>query len=167
MSFFLLYSVFFCTFVPSINYDTMFFRKKKNNKVPKNSSFARWLSVRIMVAMGISNVLLFVVILAWVVFISFVQNVWHYHERIDYAGQKLEAMLNAVEVSSINNAVLLENQHATPEQVYAMLEQELRLNPHMVGCFAAFKSGYYPRRGRWFEPYVARRDSGYIERMQL
>ena len=76
-------------------------------------------------------------------------------------------MLDKVEVSAVNNLAEIQESLETPEEVLNALEKELMLNPHIVGYGVGFNPDYYPEKGHWFEPYVARRDNGQIERLQI
>lgn len=91
----------------------------------------------------------------------------HYQDILETTNDKVEGMLDKVEVSAVNNIAEIQESLGTPEEVLNALEKELMLNPHIVGYGVAFNPDYYPEKGRWFEPYVARRDNGQIERLQI
>ena len=91
-----------------------------------------------------------------------------YHQSVmDLTEEKVEKMLSAVEVTAKNNIDEVEKGLASPSKVYAALENELKLNPHIIGFAAAFEPNYFPQQGRWFEPYVVQRDSDEIEIQQI
>ncbi len=91
----------------------------------------------------------------------------HYRDMLELTNEKVERMLTAVEVSAVNNVDAIEHSLSNPTDMVAVLEKELRLNPHIIGCGAAFKPGYYPAKGKWYEPYVARREGGVMETRQI
>ena len=138
-----------------------------NTMKKKPRSFARRLSRRIILVMLVANVFIIGAVLLFVFFGMLKQNGEHFLATMDYTDEKLETMLTAVEVTAVNNVAEVEAHLQQPEMVYEALEKELKLNTHVVGCFAAFDPGYFPEMGRWFEPYVVRRDSMQLERMQL
>lgn len=91
----------------------------------------------------------------------------HYQDILDHTNDKIEGMLNKVEVSAVNNIAEIQENLRSPEEVFDALEKELRLNPHIIGYGVGFTPDYFPEKGHWFEPYVARRDNGQIERLQI
>ena len=91
----------------------------------------------------------------------------HYQDILETTNDKVEGMLDKVEVSAVNNLAEIQESLETPEEVLHALEKELMLNPHIVGYGVGFNPDYYPEKGHWFEPYVARRDNGQIERLQI
>ena len=91
----------------------------------------------------------------------------HYQDILETTNDKVEGMLDKVEVSAVNNLAEIQESLGTPEEILNALEKELLLNPHIVGYGVGFNPDYYPEKGHWFEPYVARRDNGQIERLQI
>lgn len=92
----------------------------------------------------------------------------HYYQSVmELTEEKVEKVLTAVEVTAKNNVDEVEKGLASPSKVYTALENELKLNPHIIGFAVAFEPNYYPQIGKWFEPYVVQRDSGRIEIKQI
>ena len=91
----------------------------------------------------------------------------YYQSVMDLTEEKVEKVLKAVEMTAKNNIDEVEKGLANPSKVYAALENELKLNPHIIGFAAAFEPDYYPQQGKWFEPYVVQRDSDRIEIQQI
>ena len=91
----------------------------------------------------------------------------HYSDVLDLTNEKVQGILRAVEVSAVNVREGVERDLSTPEAVYASLERELGLNPHLRGCAIAFVGDYFPEEGPWFEPSVSRTKDGRLERRQL
>ena len=86
----------------------------------------------------------------------------HYENVLKLTNERVEGVLNIVEVSTANNVDEVRQQLSQPELVKAALASELRLNPHIVGCGVGFIPDYYPKQGHWFEPYASRGDDGSI-----
>lgn len=91
----------------------------------------------------------------------------HYQDILENTNDKVEGILNKVEVSTVNNLAEVQDHLKSPEEVFNTLEKELRVNPHIVGYGIGFFPDFYPEEGRWFEPYVVRREEGRIERLQI
>ena len=91
----------------------------------------------------------------------------YYQNVMDVTEERVEQFLNAVEMTAKNNVDEVEKGLANPSKVYAALENELKLNPHIIGYAVAFEPNYFPQQGRWFEPYVVQRDSDEIEIQQI
>ena len=80
---------------------------------------------------------------------------------------RLNTIVEVVKTTSRNNLDAVEANLQSPEAVFQTLEKELKLNPHLVGCFAAFEPDYYPEYGRWFEAYAYFADSTHINTQQI
>lgn len=78
----------------------------------------------------------------------------HFRDILKMTGERIEGVLKAVEVSSINNADEIADQLSSPEAVQEALKHELRVNTHINGCAVAFIPNYYPQKGYWYEPYA-------------
>jgi sigma-B regulation protein RsbU (phosphoserine phosphatase) len=133
----------------------------------KLHSFSRRITRRIVLSM-----LLLMSFIAGLVFL-FVQSEItvltsvHYQDILNHTNDKVEAMLDKVEISTVNNLAEIQEHLGSPEEVFNTLEKELRLNPHILGCGVGFNPDYFPEQGRWFEPYVAKRDNGQYEQLQI
>ena len=73
---------------------------------------------------------------------------------MDTESETIDCMLNSVEVALINSADEVEDNLDSPESVLESLKDELRCNKHIVAFFAAFEPYYFPKQGRWFQPYA-------------
>ena len=51
---------------------------------------------------------------------------------------------------------------ATPDSLFSILAQIAKYSPNMRGCGISFKPGYYKDKGRLFEPYALRTDTGVV-----
>jgi len=90
-----------------------------------------------------------------------------YSSIIEATDAKVANMLTAVEVAAKNNVSEVERSLDNPDRVSATLAGELRLNPHLMSCTAAFEPNVFPKKGRWFEPQAEWRDSAQVEVKQL
>ncbi len=91
----------------------------------------------------------------------------HYEDVLKLTGERVEGVMNVVEMSTANNIDEIRQQLSQPELVEMALENELRLNPHIVGCGVGFIPDYYRGQGRWFEPYASREEGGGIQVAQI
>ena len=72
-----------------------------------------------------------------------------------------------VEVASANMVWAIERVLDTPDSIYNAMRRLVEHNPTIVGCGVSFIPDYYPQKGHWYEPYVAKREGGEIEEMQI
>ena len=120
-------------------------------------------------------ILVWVVLMALVSFFVFIvsqlamlrQSRAHYEDTLELTDDRVTAMLRSVEVSAANIREGAERALLWNRDIYESLEQELRLNPDLVGCAVAFVPDYFPDRGHWFEPYVVRLPDGTFEHRQI
>ena len=91
----------------------------------------------------------------------------HYQDVLKNTNDQVDGMLDKVEISAVNNLAEIQENLGSPEAVLDALEKELRLNPQLIGCGVGFNPDYFSGKGRWFEPYVAQRDNGQIERLDI
>ena len=91
----------------------------------------------------------------------------HYQGVMRLTNERLERVLTNVEISAVNNVNEIEEALETGSDIYATMEHELRLNPHVIGCGIGFIPDYDPARGRWFEPYITWNEAGTIDRLQI
>lgn len=90
----------------------------------------------------------------------------HYSDVLDLTNEKIQGILRSVEISAVNIREGVERNLSGPSSVYASLEQEMGLNPHLSNCALAFVPGYYPAEGYLFEPAVRRMQDGSLQRFQ-
>ena len=56
----------------------------------------------------------------------------------------------------------VKNNLATPDSLFNILAQIAKYSPNMRGCGISFNPGYYKDKGRLFEPYALRTDTGIV-----
>ncbi len=95
-----------------------------------------------------------------------VQNRGHFKDVLDIIDERMAVMLNSVEISAVNNVDEIGQHLSNPDEVCATLHDEMRLNPHVVGSAVGFIPDFFPKEGRWYEPY-ARREAGAVTLTQI
>ena len=75
--------------------------------------------------------------------------------------------LAEVEVTLDNIAWVVTDDLANPDSLIRTTYQMAEHNPAILGCCIACTPDYFPKKGRWFEPYSIRHTDGSIETMQL
>ena len=106
--------------------------------------------VTVLVTMTIISVFVFLVASA----VIMVYSKAHYSNIMDKARGNLALVMSKVEVSAENIIDELSWHLATPELVAGTLQYELNTNRHLYGCGIGFVPDYYPKQGRWYEPYA-------------
>ena len=85
-------------------------------------------------------------------------------QMLTNASLRMEGILNEVEVATENFSwQVLEN--LTPDSIYALSRNILRLNPLLNGCSIAFEPYFFPDQGKYFSAYSSN-DEQHIESEQ-
>ena len=84
----------------------------------------------------------------------------HAQVVLDNTILQIDQVLNSVEIAIHNIAWLVEDKLDYPDYMYALTQQLLLSNPHVVGSAIAFEPSYYPEKGVLFSPYSYRTDNG-------
>lgn len=117
------------------------------------------------VFLSVSAIIMIVVGLAYWAFNSAMKA----ETTVRYAGMhsvitaQLTKTIKGMELSANNMFNEVEKHMDSPESVIAALESESNLNPDVRGYFAAFEPGFFPSKGKWFEPYIHHTDSTKFE----
>ena len=69
-------------------------------------------------------------------------------------GLEIQNILTAVEVATKNHAWEAEQMLALPDSMYSVARRLAEQNDQIVGAGISFVPNFYPKMGRWFEPYV-------------
>ena len=80
---------------------------------------------------------------------------------------QIEKVTSSVESTVRNTAWALTDTLSHPEVLNAYIRKMLDTNPTIIDAGMAFVSDYYPAKGHWFEPLIARRTDGSYEEMVL
>ena len=83
-----------------------------------------------------------------------------YLSMMNVVSEKIHMEVKTMEIETMNVSDEVEHHLDSPETVMAALEKELRLNNFAEGYFAAFEPDYFPKMGKWFEPYVYKGSDG-------
>jgi len=109
----------------------------------------------------------------WVMYYSAHSNIQDTMERlVDWemtsTSHRIRNQLAKVEVSVDNMAwVVSYGLDDPPDSMFTLMRQFVEHNSVILGSGVLFIPHYYPDKGRWFEPYSARRSDGTIETLQL
>ena len=89
--------------------------------------------------------------------------------RTEMKVKNLEIMqvVSSVETAVRNMAWAMEEQLNAPASIYDLERKLLEQNNMLKGCGIGYVAGYFPRQGRWFEPYVLRLSDGTFEAQQI
>ncbi|MBP5797141.1 MAG: SpoIIE family protein phosphatase [Bacteroidales bacterium] len=136
-------------------------------KSNKSHSFSGRITRRIVLSMLLMMSLIAILIFLFARSGMTVLTSVHYQDILNNTNDKVEGMLNQVEVTAVNNLAEIQDHLGSPEEVFDALEKELRLNPHLIGYGVGFIPNYFPEQGHWFEPYVTKNNDGQIERLQI
>jgi sigma-B regulation protein RsbU (phosphoserine phosphatase) len=80
---------------------------------------------------------------------------------------EIRKVMVSVETCIENSVWAIEESLDQPDSLYTVLRRLVKQNKTIVGAGAMFTPGYYPQKGRWFEPYVAERPDHTIEEAQI
>ena len=132
----------------------------------KKSSLSHRITWRVIGIILFFNVLIIGAITWSVLRVSFLNSSMRGQYVVDGIEGKLESTLWAVHIAAANSRDAIGRNLESPEQVFDVLEREIRVNKFM-DCFAAFEPNYFEGQGRWFEAYVYHVDSTRLERRQI
>ena len=133
----------------------------------KRSKLSRFITWRVIGIMVFFNVLIFGAVFYFDLVASRLAGELRSKHVISAIEGRLNTIVQVVKTTSKNNLDAVEANLQSPEAVFQTLEKELKLNPHLTGCFAAFEPNYFPEYGRWFEAYAYFADSTHIDTRQI
>ncbi len=133
----------------------------------KRSKLSRFITWRVIGIMVFFNVLIFGAVFYFDLMASRLAGELRSKHVISAIEGRLNTIVQVVKITSKNNLDAVEANLQSPEAVFQTLEKELKLNPHLTGCFAAFEPNYFPEYGRWFEAYAYFADSTHINTRQI
>lgn len=94
------------------------------------------------------------------------ESVEHAQVSLDNTILQIDQVLNSVETALQNISWVVTDKLDQPDYMYALTQQVLHSNPHVVGSAIAFEPYYYPEKGVMFSPY-SYRDGEDIRSKQL
>ena len=87
--------------------------------------------------------------------------------ELQLKGLEIQRVMTAVETAADNSVWMIEQQLAYPDSLRGILRQIVKKNPMIIGTAVGFEPNFYPKYGRWFEPYATRTEDGFIEVVQI
>ena len=81
---------------------------------------------------------------------------------LELVNEKVSTMLTAVEVSAENVVAEVRQHLEDPDEVFNTLQEEYEVNTRLAGMAVAFIPNYYPKKGKWFEPFVGYDDGEFV-----
>ena len=133
----------------------------------KRSKLSHRITWRVIGIMIFFNVLIFGAVFYFDLVASRLEGELRSKHVISAIEGRLNTIVQVVKTTSQNNLEAVETNLQSPDAVFHTLENELKLNDHLVGCFAAFEPDYFPEYGRWFEAYAYFADSTHINTRQI
>lgn len=130
-------------------------------------SFSKRLTRRIVYAvffmMGIIAVISFITAME----VTISETKGRYLGIMRTSNEKIEKLLVEYVVATRIVRNEIEQNIDSPEAVMTTLKQELKVNPNILGYFAAFDADFYPQKGHWFAPLAISRGGGKSELMLM
>lgn len=80
---------------------------------------------------------------------------------------EIQKVMTAVETATKNLLWFARQRLNQPDSLYAVSRRLVEQNSTIVGAALIFTPDYYPQKGHWYEPYVAKRANGVFEEIQL
>jgi sigma-B regulation protein RsbU (phosphoserine phosphatase) len=133
----------------------------------KKSKLSSRITWRVIGIMSFFNVLIVGVIVAFVFVFSLGNGSMRGQYVTDGFAGNVETMLQLAKTVTFNNRSEVEANMDSPEHVFDVLEQIMKINKRLAGCFVAFEPDYFKGQGRWFEAYAYYADSTHVESRQI
>ncbi len=133
----------------------------------KKSKLSSRITWRVIGIMSFFNVLIVGVIVAFVFVFSLGNGSMRGQYVTDGFAGNVETMLQLAKTVTFNNRSEVEANMDSPEHVFDALEQIMKINKRLAGCFVAFEPDYFKGQGRWFEAYAYYADSTHVESRQI
>lgn len=120
----------------------------------KVHSLANRLSLRIILA-TLATMTVISVLVFGLAFIGIsVLTQAHFQDVMEVTNARIGTILQAVEVSAENIVDEVDYTISVQGNLEEALSSELKLNPHLIGCGVGFVPNFYPKRGKWYEPFA-------------
>lgn len=133
----------------------------------KKSKLSRRITWRVIAIISFFNVLIVAAIVAFVFIFSLGNGSMRGQYVTDGIAGNVETMLQLAKTVTFNNRSDIEDNLDSPDHVFDALEEIMKINKRLPGCFAAFEPDYFKGQGRWFEAYTYYTDSTHIESRQI
>ena len=140
-------------------------------KLPSIFKPKRSIAGRLTLHVTLTILLVFAVISAVIAgvvwFVCLSMGVIYYEGAQNTSNEKINSVFMSVETAIANIVPEVEKNLQHSENMYAITERILRLNPNIAGSAIAFEPNYYPEKGIWYSPFSYREDSVTIVSKQL
>ena len=133
----------------------------------KKSKLSRRITWRVIGIISFFNVLIIGVIAVFVFVMSLGNGGVRGQYVTDGIASNIETMLQFAKTVTYNNRTVVEANMDSPERVFGALEQIIKINKRLAGCFVAFEPNYFKGQGRWFEAYAYQTDSAHVDFRQI
>ena len=133
----------------------------------KKSKLSRRITWRVIGIISFFNVLIIGVIAVFVFVMSLGNGGVRGQYVTDGIASNVETMLQLAKTVTYNNRTVVEANMDSPERVFGALEQIIKINKRLAGCFVAFEPDYFKGQGRWFEAYAYHTDSAHVGFRQI
>ena len=80
---------------------------------------------------------------------------------------EIQKVMTAVETATDNLLWFARQRLNQPDSLFTVSRRLVEQNNTIVGAALIFTPDYYPEKGHWYEPYVARHKDGTLEEIQL
>ena len=141
-----------------------FERTRNEHTGSKFCSFSKRLTKRIIIVLTLTLAAIFAGLFYLATSLTRDMNRDMFYCIMDTESEIVEKELYGVELSTKSSIRHMEQVVALPDKVYEALEYELNCHPHIAGFFCAFEAGYFPEKGRWYEPYAVRQGDSIVRR---
>ena len=129
--------------------------KKKDKFRPFASRLTRRLVLALFIMLSIIGFLM--ILFGWT--IVEMQSAQNYQSQAHGNVETVQRIQTEVYVASLNHVPEIERNLDRPDQLLAVTEEIVSLNPHIHSCGISFIADYYPQKGHAFQPYTLRLDS--------
>ena len=137
--------------------------KKKQKMRSFSDRLIRNIILMLFIILGLASFFVFV---AGGSFIDEAEGMRH-EALLDVAVEKIEQSLSDVYVGAINHVPEIEENLQRPDHLYDIMERVVSMNPRILNCGISFIADYYPQKGHWFCPYVAREGNDSLVRKNI
>ena len=133
----------------------------------KFRSFSKRLTQRIILVVLLTMGIIAVVTFITATYFMITETKGRYVSIMHTTNEKIEKTLVEYVVATRNVRNEVEQNLHSAEAVKNSLIHELKLNPNILGYFAAFEPDFFPDQGRWYEPYAVKYENEKPELIQL
>ena len=128
-------------------------RRKKLPKYSFASRITRWVAGVVLLTM-----VLMMAFIYWVTSqVAEVQSQEFFQSGMRSSTREIDMLFRGVEIAMHNTLPAVEDNVGDADELNSIMRQFLSLNPTVKAVGMAFEPGFFPGKGRWYEPYFIRR----------